>query len=1007
MRYTSLLVLTLLIGACGGHNQTTSSASTDTPPFSVWKEMRLALRTSPDDLAAQADKAVASKDPHAVFRFVRDKIRLVPSEENGFGEAASMMRWGPDAALRYGAATPRGKAELLAQLLRRQGRHATVVTGHMDWGSTNPASLLAASPPEYAPKIDATTWKRWFHELGFTGTPPVLPAPDPHGSRRTSLASRLLALLPADLAAKGFDTSLRRVPLVRVGKDFANPLRPDAVYGKSYTTDDPENAPPAEWQHGKVSVALSVTSLRDPGKRQTLVKGTWPLKDVLGRRIVVSTTPAYPIDVLADMRVKDVNMFYPVLAVHGAGLSAKDALALAKVGDVRTLAGDVISGDATHLVVNGQPIVVSKATSAAAASVAKLTVSADASRFPDVYLTVDARDASGKAVQGLRGGDFSVSEQGANEPLMLLQNAAPHPRVLIILDESDSIPADFVGKKAAEFVRSLAKGVRAINPDAQFLVAGMGTGLGAMGAWTQDPDTVKAEALKVMGGGFSDLWTALASAGAYKASVIAFVTDGEATDTRGKALDDEIRLGPPAVMIGVGKVNSRTLKHMASLTGGTATSVRSQTQASNAVVGFLKAAHPVPYILRYRAQSDGPHIRKVRLTVPAASRDVRARYHVPSSGSTLIADNRIAGLFLTISVDGKSVTRLLGGFDYRNGGKPTQADVDDVRQAFFGSEGIAVEGSHPTVSAWIDDVLADKLAAEPLWRAKQAGDYKKMKHILESQPLGLPPPVVWPMLPPLGTASAPVFDMGPRMILYQQRLVGTHMQRKLDVLPFTRFAGASSDGRQRFKQTLTASLALAIRESALFTTSTASALKGKRLAVLAPYQSVGSVMHGLGDQARQRWSALISRYEGNYNIVPTNGTPVAFWSVDPDTGTTLGILADGSGGGSTTDPDQITYNSVSRAFSIMGMATGWGGMGFAMGGFVAYGKAVSQIAMLEGMAVEKLDASDFSKKAKGVIDGFKCDLIKGAVGEMNPITDFAANVDATSEAVTGSSLPCN
>ena len=46
--------------------------------FAAWRQIQGALRKSPDHLPARADALVASKDPKALFDFVRDEIATYP-----------------------------------------------------------------------------------------------------------------------------------------------------------------------------------------------------------------------------------------------------------------------------------------------------------------------------------------------------------------------------------------------------------------------------------------------------------------------------------------------------------------------------------------------------------------------------------------------------------------------------------------------------------------------------------------------------------------------------------------------------------------------------------------------------------------------------------------------------------------------------------------------------------------------------------------------------------------
>ena len=86
----------------------------------------------------------------------------------------------------------------------------------------------------------------------------------------------------------------------------------------------------------------------------------------------------------------------------------------------------------------------------------------------------------------------------------------------------------------------------------------------------------------------------------------------------------------------------------------------------------------------------------------------------------------LSGLYLTISVGGRSHTTTLAGHRLPHAvpGGPgiTQAELDDVRGALFGRALIAVEGAAPGPSQVLDAWYADKLSLRRLFDAVQARD---------------------------------------------------------------------------------------------------------------------------------------------------------------------------------------------------------------------------------------------------------------------------------------------
>jgi TAT (twin-arginine translocation) pathway-exported protein len=80
-----------------------SPSPTPPPPtgyFEAIAELRDAVRGSPDHRVAAAERAVATKDPAAILRFVHDDIATYPAGPRNTGDLAEGVRWGTRATLR-------------------------------------------------------------------------------------------------------------------------------------------------------------------------------------------------------------------------------------------------------------------------------------------------------------------------------------------------------------------------------------------------------------------------------------------------------------------------------------------------------------------------------------------------------------------------------------------------------------------------------------------------------------------------------------------------------------------------------------------------------------------------------------------------------------------------------------------------------------------------------------------------------------------------------------------
>ena len=355
-------------GAAGGGGAGGAPAMADDVPFGVWEKLRVAVRASPDHLAAEADRLVAAKDAKSLFELVRDRIATYPP--SGIDGAVTEMRWGARGTLRGGAGTPREKAELLAELYSRAGFSASIVVGSATVDpkeSTASRAYLHAKAPVFAPNVDDATLAVWTKEMAQTGTPAPPLRIDPDDMERKALVAALSAVLPASAQAAlgAYDATLSTVsigdvPLVAVvvgGKTtYACPMFADATFGASMTDGTPVPAKPAS-PPSTVVVELAIATTANPMKRVSIVKGTYAADALAGRQILVQLAPATDLDTLARLRFVDVHAFKPVLSVRGADVDPDADPSFVTIGTAVTTRGEIIETAADGTVsINGKPL---------------------------------------------------------------------------------------------------------------------------------------------------------------------------------------------------------------------------------------------------------------------------------------------------------------------------------------------------------------------------------------------------------------------------------------------------------------------------------------------------------------------------------------------------------------------------------------------------------------------------------------------------------------------------
>jgi hypothetical protein len=231
------------------------------------------------------------------------------------------------------------------------------------------------------------------------------------------------------------------------------------------------------------------------------------------------------------------------------------------------------------------------------------------SEFPRVRVRARALDAQGSPVAGIPAAAISVVEANTRRPLLVLENAVQPPRVLFVLDTSDSLPAGFRGAQVAAIARSMATGLLAIDPRCQFSVGAVMGGLADVTPWLTDPATLET-AVTQASGYASDLWKAMEDASRLDATVIVLITDGESDNPPSALQLTRMAAGPPAILLKVGDATDNSLALMAQITGGERFEVSQASEATNAVASFIKRLTKAPLLIEYQAPIDGPSKRR-------------------------------------------------------------------------------------------------------------------------------------------------------------------------------------------------------------------------------------------------------------------------------------------------------------------------------------------------------------------------------------------------------------
>jgi hypothetical protein len=869
---------------------------------------------------------VQAKDATKIFEFVRDAIATYPPAVDGLYGCDTITRWGTKATLRGGAGTPREKAELLVALYKRAGFDAAVVAGQADPAKIDGHQMLLRTyPRSYAPPITSTQAADWAKALGHD-TLKQFGVIDADGAKAKALSTSLLGQLPPD-SQSPFDFTLGTIPLVRVTiagvPTYANPLVAGAKLGDSLTTDTPQPAAPADAPQS-VHIKLEAARSDAPYTRFPLIEGTYAPDDVVGRRIQIAFPPPVDQKSLLGMRALDVETVVPTLFVAGPDMTQAERDKLSFAGDLFSLGGAEYAQTAGGLTLDGAPIAEGTTDPAAIAKVTQVKATPNGSAFPRVSVTVSALDAAGKNVPQLGASAFTVREDGQPMSFSLTRNEMPAPRVVLLYDTSTSIPSQFLGAGAVDVGNQIVQPLYAKYPAAQVRVAGMAFGATWLSSsWATTLADAQAQVASLAAApGDSTIWEAVRDAETESPTIIVLVTDGDASDATAPEIDSAIAAGVPVFSVAVGTVKQPVLDRITTLSGGKTVAVTQLADAANAALAEIDARSVEDYRLWYQAPKAGAATRNV--TVEINAKTGAGSYTVPAQP---VIPKALSGLYLTVELGGIPHTTTLAGFGlgYDTAFPAlTQAMLDDVHAALLGGTTLAVEGAGPSPSVVLDELIAEKLTLRPLVEALEAKDDAKVAAALAPGLSITPAKLLFaqPALVDAYSKDALTFETRPRVAaLTQKAQASGKLTQALDLFPLSQWATAADDPKKAFQRTLGLTAGLAVMEAELFGgPSTLESLQGKPLTLVDPL-GVPS-LPGLTEADKLAWAGLTSDFSPDYRLlVPP--TPGAFWAVDTKTGTVIGILPGGSGGGAEDVCNDYDYkSSVTQIDSLLGSFLG-------------------------------------------------------------------------------------
>lgn len=930
-------------------------------PFATAEQLCIALSTSPDHLPAKSERLIKNQDWAGLYYLVRDQILTYPDNDTYALlslESAGQVRWGAKATLRGAAGTLREKADLLVELYQKTGLEAEVVVWRRALTeATQRALLFRDVRQEFSPELPADL------NAKFAGQEQASPQIDFAGNQSKAWAERVLDTIPAgyldemeDLAFATGDFNLPAVRLRTPEREYyldftdleqafpsAPPTQPEAV---SLTA--PETV------YEELSLQLEAFYTDAPDSPEAWLEFNAPLNELAGEQLHLSFLSGLPLAQLTTTKVQEVSTFTPVIRVGDQ--MPKDEPAAAY-----TLQGDTVSVDAAgHLRINGQDLGLATGNTPLLPEVARLEGSIHAGEYPEVEVRLRAFNAENEPVTGLLPGHFGLKEDEAPRQALLTSNDFA-PKVLLLKDNSGSMPSEYFGPAWEELLEFFTEKITSVYPQARISV--------------QDTGDNYWEVLNEMAG---EGWNALVC-----------ISDGELTDQFKADYETNLRSLPPLVFAHLPKEEHPDLAKLADYLKITAVHVEDREQLAKSLTDALPAKEVPPYTLRFRAKNQAAGT-EVPVEVSVGNTLAALSYQVPADSEKL-PRRQLCGLSLLLTYPNGSHRHHLGGYNHQLDAKLERQHLDQIEETLFGDLIISVEGRRPAESVWLEDAWRAYLSWYPVHQqvAAEASVDELEKAMAKTRPITTVPFLVMAPLPNPVSNKHLTYEQSCRICLLQRgpRFDDNAFAAKANLLNAANYCTVGPDRATAYRLTAENTMRMAVAEQEMFGTSTLSLLGGRPLQLLDEVYYTPEKYPGLSPDQQFAYSQLFSFLPGSYLAYPVGVAedgPLAFLQVNRKTGAVLAILPDGTGGGSEESRIKAIMGELDRAIAainlmIAGAAAGGavgGGGAASLGAVAVYGQHLARLYGCVSLAIHYLDTSRLEERVRAVLARMICEQIK-------------------------------
>ncbi|MFP2996939.1 hypothetical protein ABN763_13565 [Spongiivirga sp. MCCC 1A20706] len=951
-----------LLQACESESKLKIPKGTGLEPFKTWEEMLYALSYSPDNFLAKRDRLIQEKDPKAMFKFVRDELILLPSDDQYFRYISNGFQYGTAGALRTGMATPREKANILRDMLVAAGFEARLIYEHIELSEAAVKNILFRSTQaDFQPPVSNNQYKKWKKALGIpenqgsvTETPDVV---EQAKQLATSLLQKASPKQRKEEYPNKFRFSNRSVPAVAYKQDgqdvYLHLFDPNVEYGQMHPTNVKSQVyelSEAKESDMDVKITLKATNAFNMRAEEELLSATYKTSELVGNQLKVNFLNNLTFEEMATQTISSISTFTPSFALQDMGKDRAYLEEHSYLGEPITLSGEKVFKQATMFAeLNSQyskPGLVSDVT--------QINVTAKPKVFPQVELELRPVNANGDIVEGLTASNFKIQDNGQVVRGILRRNIIA-PKILIVYDASMSMPSSYRGAGMDEFVKKSKATISKQFPHAKI-------------------DTWKVA---------SNVYTSALRAAQTDNDLVLYATDAHNSDSYDPKFKSFYDAGPPIIFLNVYETDNfyEALRKNLDFKEIPASNTEATITEVTKILGEMKLA---PYVFQYNAlEKEGQH--QVTISLSNTSHKANTNYTFPEVFDTAVG-NRLVGLYLYIKVGNQYEQRkVIAGYDriIQHHQKPTVTMANAVHEAMMGSMTLAFEHAGATDSIRFSEYLQSLLSTRSWMEPYLKNDAKAALEAIKKGGFDYPSvflSMMQPIVQSVNTESA-TYVKGLRIgvLTMTPALFSKQSSISFDYLRSSQYRTLTKSGQNWFLANAQKTAQLALLEASVFPESTYTQLNGIELAFSENLPKGVYNADMLGEHYRYFYEYLFRG--GKLNFFDASAEKLAFWSIDHYNGELYGILPDLTGGGGQSVAQQLqridnVVKEYQRLLGAMNLGIMAAGGGMALGIVSAYSLTLVKLYAFASEAIVIMDASGMDDKIRKAIAELACNVYK-------------------------------